>query len=284
MDDSTAQVIGYWSVGDGESYKVSLRKIKLRESDTVSNILMTYNVDITVIDSTEDSYLLQWVYSNYHTSVENELLEKISSLMEGQKVILETDEFGRIKNVKNWKEIAANQKKAIEEIKKEFKYIASANRLFEQIEKTFISKSGIETSAIQDARQFYTFHGGKYTLRDTILSILQTPNIYNPKKPLDTKVILHLDELNKDEGTFIISLSQEVDSDQLTKATYEYLKEISKAMKTQRVKKKDIPKLKNMTTIVSKIRENGWLIYSKQKKIVSTPVATNIEERIIEIR
>ncbi|HBS11071.1 MAG TPA: hypothetical protein DEO36_00800 [Flavobacteriaceae bacterium] len=94
MKDSTAQVIGYWNIGDKQSYNVSLQKIKLRETDTISNELMTYNVDVTVIDSTANSYSIEWFYHNYKTNSTNEIVKKVTSLSEDLKVIIETDEFG----------------------------------------------------------------------------------------------------------------------------------------------------------------------------------------------
>ena len=55
MEDSTAQVISYWSIGEKQSYSMSLQKIKLEGTDTTENVLMTYDVDISVIDSTAQS-------------------------------------------------------------------------------------------------------------------------------------------------------------------------------------------------------------------------------------
>ena len=80
MEDSTAQVISYWSIGDKQSYSMSLQKIKLKGPDTTENVLMTYDVDITVIDSTENSYLVEWYYKNYKTNSTNEIVKKITAL------------------------------------------------------------------------------------------------------------------------------------------------------------------------------------------------------------
>lgn len=284
MKDSTAQVIGYWSIGDKQGYKISLQKIKLRERDTISNELMTYNVDMTVIDSTANSYSIEWFYHNYKTNSTNEIVKKVTSLSEDLKVIIETDEFGAIKGVKNWKEVSAYLKKSIGQIKTDFKDIPNMDRLFQQIEGMYSSKAAIESAAIQDAQQFYTYHGGKYMLGDTLEFTLQVPNMYNQKEPFDSKVTLYLDELNPEDNNYIIRSSQEVDSDQLTNTTFEYLKKMAKTMKTKAPKKEEIGKLRNITTTASRIHGTGWLIYSIQTKTVYTIGATNIEERIIEIK
>lgn len=46
MEDSTAQVISYWNIGDKQSYSMSLQKIKLKGADTTENVLLTYEVDV----------------------------------------------------------------------------------------------------------------------------------------------------------------------------------------------------------------------------------------------
>jgi hypothetical protein len=110
MEDSTAQVISYWNIGDKQSYSISLQKIKQKGTDTSENVLMTYDVDITVIDSAENSYLVEWFYKNYKTNSTNEIVKKITALSEDIKVVMETDEFGAIKGVKNWKEVSEYMK------------------------------------------------------------------------------------------------------------------------------------------------------------------------------
>jgi hypothetical protein len=284
MKDSTAQVIGYWNIGDKESYNISLQKIKLRDTDTISNELMTYNVNVTVIDSTANSYSIEWFYHNYKTNSTNEIVKKVTSLSEDLKVIIETDEFGAIKGVKNWEEVSAYLKKSIGQIKIDFKDIPNMDKLFQQIEGMYSSKAAIESAAIQDAQQFHTFHGGKYTLGEVLEFSMQVPNIYSPKTPFDSKITLSLDELNSDEDNFIIRSSQEVNSDQLTNTTFEYLKNMAKTMKTKAPKKDEIGQLTNITTTASRIHGTGWLIYSILTKNVTTMGATNIEERIIEIQ
>lgn len=283
-EDSTAQVISFWNIGEKQSYSMSLQKIKLKGADTTENVLLTYDVDITVLDSTENSYIVEWFYKNYKTNSTNEIVKKITSLSEAIKVVIETDEFGAIKGVRNWKAVSDYMKKSIQPAKDEFKNVPQLTQMFNQIESMYTTKEGIEAYAIQDAQQFHTFHGGRYLLKEVLEIPLQVPNLYDQNNPLDSKVTLYLDELNLDDNNLVIRSSQEVDSEQLREVNYNYLKSMSKSMKTPEPKKEDIGQLTNVTTTASRIHGTGWLIYSIQTKTVEAPGATNIEERIIEIK
>lgn len=283
IEDSTAQSIIYWSKGEKQSYKISHQKIKLKDIDTTSNELMTYDVDITVVDSTEKSYTIEWSYSNYQNNTSNELLKKFASFPENMKVLIQTNELGTIEGVQNWKEIRDYIKKSMTELEKEFKDVPNIDKMFKQIEGMYSSKEAIESAAIMDIQQFHSFFGGKFLLGEVLEFPLPVPSLYS-SKPLDSKVTLSLDEINPDEGYYLLNSIQEVDSEQLTNTTYDYLKELSKTMGKEVPKKEDVGQLTNTTSTASSIHESGWIIYSIQTKTVTSDGATNVEERIIELK
>lgn len=283
MTDSTAQVIAYWDLGEKQSYSVSLQKIKLRDADTTSNSMITYNVDITIIDSTESSYLTEWHYYNYKTNSTNFIAQKVAVLAENLKVIIETNEYGAFKSVKNWEEVSEYMKKVIQPLKEKFEIAPKIEQVFTRLEYIYTTKQGIEAGAIQDAQQFLTFHGASYLLGEVLEFPMQIPNMYYPESPLDSKIIVYLDELNPDDHNYIIRSSQEVDSEQLTKTTLKYLKSMSKSMETAEPANGQGQALSNVITTDSRIHESGWVIYSIQTKVVEAPGGSDIEERIIEI-
>ena len=60
VKDSTVQVIGYWAKQETQSYNISYNKFKIKSKDTISRELMNYEVDIKIIDSTANSYTIEW--------------------------------------------------------------------------------------------------------------------------------------------------------------------------------------------------------------------------------
>jgi len=62
VKDSTVQVVGYWLKLEKQSYNISYEKLKIKNKDTISRELMKYEVDLKVIDSTQNSYTTEWHY------------------------------------------------------------------------------------------------------------------------------------------------------------------------------------------------------------------------------
>lgn len=283
--DSTVQVIGYWDINDKESFQASYEKYTIKNSDTTYVIQCTYEVDITVKDSTENSYDIEWYYKNYDIKSENEIIKKLSKVAENMSVIIKTDEYGAFIEVKNWEQIKKYIDKSILVLKEEYKSIPNIDKILEQTLLLYNSKEAIEANAIKDIHQFYTFHGGKYLLNETLTGNLLTRNNYG-EKPFDTKVEVILDEIDVENDDFVLRSYQVVDSEQLTEASYNYVKKLAE-INGQNINKEDVPILNNQTWVASRIHgSSGWTIYSIMTKEVSIEDGTEIsvEETIIQLK
>lgn len=283
VKDSTVQVVGYWSKLEKQSYNISYEKLKIKDKDTISRELMKYEVDLKVIDSTENNYTTEWYYKNFKIDTDNELVKKITSLSDNISVLIKTDELGSFIEVVNWESVRDYLNKVSEELKKELKDVPNSEQIIENIKNIYSSKQSVEANAIKDAIQFYSFHGVKYKLGEEISGDLTVSNNFGGK-PFDTKVEYSLDEINSEDGNSIIRMKQVVNSEQLTNETYNYLKKIG-AFGKNIPDRKDFPSLTNETYTASRIHgETGWIIYSIETKEVKAEETTNIEERIIEIK
>ena len=89
------------------------------------------------------------------------------------------------------------------------------DQIVNQVNGMFNTKKSIETIAIQEIRQFYKFHGGKYKLGEVINAQIQSPNQYGGT-PFDTDLTLSLDEISQEYNDSLIRMKQKIDSEQLT--------------------------------------------------------------------
>ncbi|MDO7172936.1 hypothetical protein [Mariniflexile sp. AS56] len=282
VKDSTVQVIGYWEKQETQSYTVSYEKIKVKSNDTLSRDLITYEVDIKILDSTQNSYTIEWFYKNYAIDTENALAQKLATISSDLSVIIKTDELGAFLEIINADDIKTHLEKVTKTLKEELKNIPNSEKLITNAMNIYTSKESIQANAIKDVMQFYQFHGVKYKLGEELEGLLETANNYGDK-PFDTNVRFSLDEINEVDGNSIFRSNHIINSNQLTDATYNYLKN-SGNFGDNFPQRDKFPSLTNITNTASRIHgETGWLIYSIETKEISAEASTNIEERIIEI-
>ena len=283
IKDSTVQVIGYWSKYDKQSYDVTYEKYKLKNKDTISRELMKYEVDVKIIDSTANSYSIEWFYKNYSINTENELVRKLTSIADDISVKIKTDEYGAFLEVINWEEVRDYLEKVTEKLKVELKDVPNYKEIIANVMSIYSTKESVEANAIKDALQFYKFHGVKYKLGEELTGKLETSNNYG-EKPFETNVQYSLDEINETDGNSILRSTEIINSEELTNATYNYLKK-SGTFGDKFPARDKFPSLTNETNTASRIHgETGWIIYSIETKTITAEETTNIEERIMIIK
>ena len=283
IKDSTVQVIGYWSKYDKQSYDVTYEKYKVKNKDTISRELMKYEVDVKIIDSTENSYTIEWFYKNYSIDTENELVRKLTSIANDISVKIKTDEYGAFVEVIDWEEVRDYLEKVTEKLKVELKDVPNYKEIIANVMSIYSTKESVEANAIKDALQFYKFHGVKYKLGEELTGKLETSNNFGGK-PFETDVQYSLDEINETDGNSILRSNEIINSEELTNATYNYLKKLG-TFGDKFPPRNKFPSLTNETNTASRIHgETGWIIYSIETKTVTAEETTNIEERIMEIK
>jgi hypothetical protein len=283
IKDSTVQVIGYWSKYDKQSYDVTYEKYKLKNKDTISRELMKYEVDVKIIDSTANSYTIEWFYKNYSIDTENELVRKLTSIANDISVKIKTDEYGAFVEVIDWEEVRDYLEKVTEKLKVELKDVPNYKEIIANVMSIYSTKESVEANAIKDALQFYKFHGVKYKLGEELTGKLETSNNFGGK-PFETDVQYSLDEINETDGNSILRSNEIINSEELTNATYNYLKKLG-TFGDKFPPRNKFPSLTNETNTASRIHgETGWIIYSIETKTVTAEETTNIEERIMEIK
>ena len=120
LNDSTVQVVAYWSKGDSYDYLYDYYKYNIQGKDTISWERTISKINITVIDSTENSYTLQAVYDTPNAirsgsdSISRELTSRISRTFGNDTVIVETNELGTIKRLVSLPESRRNDGRSIE--------------------------------------------------------------------------------------------------------------------------------------------------------------------------
>lgn len=283
LKDSSVQTIGYWDKKEKQIYSVITDKFKVRAKDTVSRARLTYDVEITVIDSTAKSYTLEWAYSNFKSTSTDKLRKKAEQAPQGLKILVKTDEMGSFEEVLNWKEVRDHMLRSTDLMRAEFGSDKNFDIVMKEIEKLYATKENVEAIAINDIQQFYMFHGGKYTKGEPAEGRIEIPNVFGGK-PFDAEVYIYLEEINNDESNYILRYEQSVDEKQLMAAATEYVTNIAKKIGKPVPKDFNLKEMVHETLVGARIHEYGWPIYIILTKTVTSEDMVNIEERVIEIK
>jgi len=280
--DSSVQVIGYWSKQDKQTYRISDSKFKVQGEDTTSVETIRYEVDITVLDSTENSYIVEWHYKNFDVAGSNNFTKSIASIFKDIKVVIKTTEMGAFQEVVNWKEVQGEMKKAFGVIRKQFKTSPNIETLLANVEAQMSSKESIESAAIEDVLQFYTFHGGKYVLNSDVEEQLVSNGI--PEVPVNVLMTVRLAEINVEEDNAVLRYWKEFDPKQMTDASYEMMRKLVKSSGEKLPLRSEMPEIRYEENVGCRIHgSTGWVIYSVLTKQTATGDAASVEQREIEI-
>lgn len=282
MADSSVQVIGYWDKNEQQSYLVTEDIIRLKDADTLYKEHMKYKIEIKILDSASNSYTIEWVYKDFETNIKPRIKKQLAAISHNKRVVLMTDEMGAFKEVLNGQELTSQMNKSLKDLRQVYKITPEENELIKRFELTFANKESLENSFVNDIQQFYTFHGGKYTLNEPLEAHTKVQNVLGGD-PFDSYMQGSLDEIDDEDNTFILRLSQDLDSKQLTDATFEYLVAAANRMGSTVPKRDELKDLTNELLISARIHGSGWIIYSVSTKTVSAESTTNIEERVVEL-
>ena len=286
LQDSTVQTIGYWNLHDKQTYLVTENSYQITNAaDTTKRQLYTYNVDIEIIDSTTNSFTIQWLYKNFLIKETwNPVMEKLLSISNNLPVIIKTNEYGMLEEVANWEQVRDYITKSGDLLKAEYKDIPNFDKVVDQAISMFSTKEAIESSAIEEIQQFYAFHGVKYKLNEEISGKIKLPNNFGGE-PFDADLTAELNSINSADNNYVIQLWQTADPKQITNAAFDYVIQMQKTMGAPSLKKEDFPIAMNETRTTSCIDgPSGWLIYSIQTKDVSINNVFQENERTIELQ
>lgn len=105
LTDSTIAMISFWSLGDKAIYEFKQVEDKLSKGEKTLKTT-TYDVIMTIVDSTESGYSVKWEYENHKIDYELEQFEKgLMEICEGISVKYKTNELGEFENIENWEEM-----------------------------------------------------------------------------------------------------------------------------------------------------------------------------------
>ena len=283
MQDSTVQVISYWNMGESQMYHVTESEIVMVKEDTLSMIENSFDVEIKVSDSTSYGYILEWTRKDFQFSKSNSLDVQLDAILSDRPILLTTDIYGSDIQVLNWEDLSTYVDNKCKQLLTEYEGKEAALARINLVMRKHASKKSFETFVIRDVHQYFTYHGAKYKLGETITENIKVSNNYGGD-PLDATTALVLDELLPENSTSIIKSFQNINPQQLTAVTYDYLKSLN-------IVEGSLPAYEDFPTVTKQIwggseihSTSGWVIYSQESEQITNGDDVTLKDRIIEIK
>ncbi len=274
LADSTVQILPHWKKGEQYHYKVSLNKMLIEELDTNITYRITYDLDLTVKDSTDQFYLIERESKNFHNlDTSNEIIELVADV----SMVFKTDKFGVFQEVVNWEEVRDQANKATDLLSKKYSQQLGTQHMIQMTKNTYSSKKAIEVVAMKDIQQFNTFYGVKCKLGETLENQVQMDHLLGDK-PFDVAVHVKLSEISEENNNYKMNAFYEIDQQQYIAATVAYYDKIYK----KTIDVENLKDFKEETSIMAIIHHSGWPVYSLQTTTLNSMGIVLIEECIIE--
>ena len=218
IDSTKISFISYWSKGDVYNFKVSKIKETYKEGLLTKNSKNEYISSFTVIDSTENSYTINWKYENdlgNTLKIPEELVNKFSKY-KFTEIKYKTSEVGEFKEIINWKEVRDLMSKMIDDIVEilsrddEIKKTLTKN--MEAFKELYSSRRGVEQLVLKELQYFHFPLGYEFDTSKTLSYDDQLPNMFGGP-PMKAKAKIYFESLDLEDGFCIMKQDLDVDPD-----------------------------------------------------------------------
>ena len=233
IDTTKVAFVSYWSIGDSYDFKVIKINQQWKEGKLTKDQKQEYIANFTVIDSTENSYTINWSYENDLGNTYNipeELLDKFSKY-KLTEIKYKTSEVGDLLEILNWKEVGEIMNNMFEDIievlgkndEKKQDALKTAMQPFKQI---YSSKQGVEQLVLKELQYFHFPMGLEYDITEPLFYEEELPNMFGGK-PIKAKAKLYFENVDFEESFCVIKQEMIIDPND----SKEMLKQVFKQMK-----------------------------------------------------
>ena len=233
IDTTKIAFVSYWSIGDSYNFKISKIKKQWKEGKLTKDQKQDYIANFKVIDSTENSYIINWSYENdlgNTYKIPEKLLDRFSKY-KITEIKYKTSEVGYLIEILNWKEVGDTMNSMIVDIievlgdKDEMKKDALKTALqpFKQI---YSSKQGVEQLVLKELQYFHFPMGLEYDITEPLLYDDELTNMLGGR-PIKAKAKLYFENVDFEESFCVIKQELSLDP----KDTKDLLKQFFKQMK-----------------------------------------------------
>jgi len=223
--DSTIQLISNWK--KGEKFKV---KTSYKVEKGIPGQMLKFEselfADIVVVDSSKDSYTIEWTYTKSNISPnDNSLDNQLKASLKDLKFVYKISNAGAFVSLLNYEQIKSKVNQAFDTLLLKLGGSPSKVQL-QQTRQVVMSQQGIQTVLMKDVMAFHFALGKEYETNKIQQGQIQIPSIFGGQ-PYNAIETIELPIINKQTKVCIIKTNKKVKDPRFIEDTKGYLKKIA---------------------------------------------------------
>lgn len=244
-DTTKVPFVAYWSVGDVYNFKITKINQQWKAEKLMTDQKQEYTAKFTVLDSTDTSYTISWIYENDLGST-YEIPEKLMSRFAKYKLTeikYKTSEVGEFLEILNWKEVSEMMNSMFDDVVEvigdgDKNKINKLEKALEPIKKVYSSKQGIEQIVLKELNYIHFPMGVQFDTTEPFNYEEELPNMFGGA-PIKAKSKITFESVDFDEGFCVMKQEMTLDPESTKSLLMEMFskmklneKELKEAFKT----------------------------------------------------
>lgn len=244
-DTTKVAFVAYWSVGDVYNFKITKINQQWKAEKLMTDQKQEYTAKFTVLDSTDTSYTISWIYENDLGST-YEIPEKLMSRFAKYKLTeikYKTSEVGEFLEILNWKEVSEMMNSMFDDVVEvigdgDKNKINKLEKALEPIKKVYSSKQGIEQIILKELNYIHFPMGVQFDITEPFTYEEELPNMFGGS-PIKANSKITFESVDFDEGFCVMKQEMTLDPENTKSLLMEMFskmklneKELKEAFKT----------------------------------------------------
>lgn len=244
-DTTKVPFVAYWSVGDVYNFKITKINQQWKTEKLMTDQKQEYTAKFTVLDSTDTSYTISWIYENDLGST-YEIPEKLMSRFAKYKLTeikYKTSEVGEFLEILNWKEVSEMMNNMFDDVVEvigdgDKNRINKLEKALEPIKKVYSSKQGIEQIILKELNYIHFPMGVQFDITEPFTYEEELPNMFGGA-PIKANSKITFESVDFDEGFCVMKQEMTLDPENTKSLLMEMFskmklneKELKEAFKT----------------------------------------------------
>jgi hypothetical protein len=208
--DTSATCVAYWSKGDVKKFLVTKTSVKYQAGKETERTEGTYETVMTVKDSTEKGYTIEWQCKPVKAGNTNSPGDVVNVLLDQLKIIYTTSETGAFESLINYEEVKKSIQESTKLILGNVNQTPEIKKVVQQIMTAFESREAIENVILREISAYHSPYGIEYSSRNPQVAGAELPNIFGGD-PIPATLTLALAKLDEPKDLAVISIDQKID-------------------------------------------------------------------------